>query len=397
MLEFCRTKMKASDAKAAIQVPMLDLSRQYAGLREQFLAAVARVCDSQKYILGEEVTAFEREFASVCGSTEAIGCASGTDALWLGLVAAGVKPGDTVITTPFSFFATASSIIRAGARPVFADIDPETLNIDPVKVEQGLRSGSPHRHAIMPVHLYGQCADMDALTRIATEFKLAVVEDAAQASGATWNRRPAGSLGAAAAFSFYPTKNLSAFGDAGALTTSDAKLAEHARSLRNHGAKQRYYHDEIGANSRLDSIQATVLRVKMPHLGEWNEARRNRASAYDKMFAAAGLTKVGAEAPAPVTLLKTLPQAHHIYHQYVVRVQKREQLREFLKERGVGTEVYYPVPLHLQKCFSYLGYGQGDLPEAEQAALDVLALPIFPELEEFEQRHVVQSIAEFFS
>jgi dTDP-4-amino-4,6-dideoxygalactose transaminase len=389
--------MKSSDAKTAIQVPMLDLSRQYAGLREQFLAAVARVCDSQKYILGEEVTAFEREFASVCGSTEAVGCASGTDALWLGLVAAGVTPGDTVITTPFSFFATASSIIRAGARPVFADIDPGTLSIDPIKVEQRLRSGSPHCHAMMPVHLYGQCADMDALTRIASEFKLAVVEDAAQASGASWNGRPAGSLGVAAAFSFYPTKNLSAFGDAGALTTSDAKLAEHARSLRNHGAKQRYYHDEIGSNSRLDSIQATVLRVKMPHLGEWNDARRRRASAYDKMFVAAGLTKVSANVKAPVTLLKTLPRAHHIYHQYVVRVQKRDQLRDFLKERGVGSEVYYPVPLHLQKCFSYLGYGQGDLPEAEQAALDVLALPIFPELEEFEQRHVVESIAEFFS
>jgi dTDP-4-amino-4,6-dideoxygalactose transaminase len=389
--------MKSSDAKTAIQVPMLDLSRQYAGLREQFLAAVARVCDSQKYILGEEVTAFEREFASVCGSTEAVGCASGTDALWLGLVAAGVTPGDTVITTPFSFFATASSIIRAGARPMFADIDPETLNIDPIKVEQRLRSGSPHCHAMMPVHLYGQCADMDALTRIASEFKLAVVEDAAQASGASWNGRPAGSLGVAAAFSFYPTKNLSAFGDAGALTTSDAKLAEHARSLRNHGAKQRYYHDEIGSNSRLDSIQATVLRVKMPHLGEWNDARRKRAVAYDRMFAAVGLTKVSANVKAPVTLLKTLPRAHHIYHQYVVRVQKRDQLRDFLKERGVGSEVYYPVPLHLQKCFSYLGYGQGDLPEAEQAALDVLALPIFPELEEFEQRHVVESIAEFFS
>jgi dTDP-4-amino-4,6-dideoxygalactose transaminase len=200
---------------------MLDLSRQYAGLREQFLAAIGRVCDSQKYILGEEVTAFEHEFATLCGSTEAVGCASGTDALWLGLVAAGVKPGDAVITTPFSFFATASSIIRAGARPVFADVDPETLNLDPVKVEQGLRSGSPNRHAMMPVHLYGQCADMDALGRIATEFKLAVVEDAAQAAGATWNGRPAGSLGTAAAFSFYPTKNLSAFGDAGVLTTSD--------------------------------------------------------------------------------------------------------------------------------------------------------------------------------
>jgi dTDP-4-amino-4,6-dideoxygalactose transaminase len=394
---FYGNQVKASNAKTVLQVPMLDLSRQYAGLREQFHSAVARVCDSQKYILGEEVTLFEREFATLCGSTEAVGCASGTDALWLGLVAAGVAPGDTVITTPFSFFATASSILRAGARPVFADIDPETLNIDPVEVEQGLRNARPQRRAMMPVHLYGQCADMDALGRIAAEFKLAVVEDAAQASGATWNGRPAGSLGNAAAFSFYPTKNLSAFGDAGALTTSDATVAEHARSLRNHGAKQRYYHDEIGANSRLDSIQATVLRVKMPHLAEWNHARRKRAAAYDKMFFAAGLTKIAANAKAPVTLLKTLPQAHHIYHQYVVRVQRRDQLRDFLKDRGVGSEVYYPVPLHLQKCFSYLGYGLGDLPEAEQAALDVLALPIFPELEEFEQRHVVDSIAEFYS
>ncbi len=261
-----RSKVKAFNAKTVIQVPMLDLSRQYAGLREQFLAAVARVCDSQKYILGEEVTSFEREFATLCGSTEAVGCASGTDALWLGLVAAGVKPGDAVITTPFSFFATASSILRAGARPVFADIDPETLNIDPVKVEEGLRSGSPHRHAIMPVHLYGQCADMDALNRLAAEFKLAVVEDAAQASGATWNGRPAGALGVAAAFSFYPTKNLSAFGDAGALTTSDAKLAEHARSLRNHGAKQRYYHDETLANGMTLVASALVPMTRcLPH------------------------------------------------------------------------------------------------------------------------------------
>src|SRR6185437_15163176 len=302
----------------ATTVPMLDLSRQFASIRNEVFTAIGRVCESQHYILGEEVAAFEREFASLCASAEAVGCASGTDALWLALVAAGVRPGDTVITTPFSFFATASSIIRAGARPVFADIDPETLNIDPVKVEQGLRSGPPHRHAIMPVHLYGQCADMDALTRIANEFKLAVVEDAAQASGATWNRRPAGSLGAAAAFSFYPTKNLSAFGDAGALTTSDAKVAEHARSLRNHGAKQRYYHDEIGANSRLDSIQATVLRVKLPHLSRWNDARRERAQVYNRLLREAGLTRTGANAPAPVTLLKTRPEAEHIFHQYVI-------------------------------------------------------------------------------
>ncbi|HYX53674.1 MAG TPA: DegT/DnrJ/EryC1/StrS family aminotransferase [Candidatus Limnocylindrales bacterium] len=375
---------------------MLDLSRQYAGLRDEILAAVTRACDSQKYILGDEVTAFEREFATLCGSALAVGCASGTDALWLALVAAGVREGDSVITTPLSFFATASSILRAGARPVFVDIDPETLNIDPAKLEQSLRH-SPQRKAVMPVHLYGQCADADAINCIAAEFKLSVVEDAAQAAGATWNGRLAGSLGHAAAFSFYPTKNLSAFGDAGALTTDDAALAEHARSLRNHGAKQRYYHDEIGANSRLDSIQAAVLRVKMPHLKRWNEERRQRAKTYDRLFASAGLTRTSASSLPPVTLLKTRPQAYHIYHQYVIRVRERDKLREFLKERGVGSEVYYPVPLHQQKCFAYLGYAPGDLPEAERAALDVLALPMFAELQEDEQRHVVDSIAEFYS
>ncbi len=388
--------VKSSNPKALAEIPMLDLSRQYAGLRAEILAAVARVCDSQKYILGEEVTEFEREFAALCGTSLAVGCASGTDALWLALVAAGVREGDSVITTPFSFFATASSILRAGARPVFVDIDPETLNLDSAKVEQKLRH-SPRHQAMMPVHLYGQCADMDSLNRIAAEFKLKVIEDAAQASGATWNGKLAGSLGHAAAFSFYPTKNLSAFGDAGAVTTDDSALAEHARSLRNHGAKQRYYHDEIGANSRLDSIQAAVLRVKMPHLQRWNEERRHRASTYDRLFAAAGLTKTGGASAAPVVLLQTRPEAYHIYHQYVVRVRERDKLREFLKERGVGSEVYYPVPLHQQKCFAYLGYAPGDLPEAERAALDVLALPMFAELQEDEQRHVVDSIAEFYS
>jgi dTDP-4-amino-4,6-dideoxygalactose transaminase len=385
-----------SSQKTLAEVPMLDLSRQYAGLRAEIHAAVARVCDSQKYILGDEVTVFEREFAALCGSSIAVGCASGTDALWLSLVAAGVQQGDSVITSPFSFFATASSILRAGARPVFVDVDPETLNLDPAKMEQNLRK-SPNRRAVMPVHLYGQCADMDAINRIAAEFKLKVVEDAAQAAGATWNGKPAGALGDTAAFSFYPTKNLSAFGDAGALTTNDAALAEHARSLRNHGAKQRYYHDEIGANSRLDSIQAAVLRVKMPHLKRWNEERRQRARTYDQLFTSAGLTKTGVESTAPVVLLKTHPEAYHIYHQYVIRVSERDKLREFLKERGIGTEVYYPVPLHQQKCFAYLGYAPGDLPEAEQAALDVLALPMFAELQEDEQQHVVNSIAEFYS
>lgn len=376
---------------------MLDLSRQYACIRQEVLEAVARICDSQKYILGEEVTEFEREFAALCGTRESVGCASGTDALWLGLLASGVKQGDSVITTPFSFFATASSIVRAGARPVFVDIDPETLNLDPAKVESSLRDGGARRAAIMPVHLYGQCADMDAFSRISKEFKLPLVEDAAQAAGARWSGKLAGSWGASSAFSFYPTKNLSAFGDAGALTTDDPALAEHARSLRNHGGKQRYYHDEIGANSRLDAIQAAVLRVKMPHLSRWNEARRARARFYDQLLAGAGLTKTGANSAPPVTLLKTRPKAEHICHQYVLRVQNRDQLRSFLKERGVSSEIYYPIPLHLQKCFAYLGYAPGDLPEAERAAQDVLALPIFAELEEYEQRHVVDSIAEFYS
>jgi dTDP-4-amino-4,6-dideoxygalactose transaminase len=376
---------------------MLDLSRQYASLREEVLVAVARVCDSQKYILGEEVTVFEREFAVLCGTREAVACASGTDALWLGLLAAGVKPGDTVITTPFSFFATASSIVRASARPVFVDVNPGTLNLDADQVRSVLRQGVPRAAAIMPVHLYGQCADMGALIGLASEFNLPIVEDAAQAVGARWNGKLAGSFGSAAAFSFYPTKNLSAFGDAGALTTNDSALADHVRSLRNHGGKQRYYHDEIGGNSRLDSVQAAVLRVKMPYLAGWNDARRERARLYAELLNSAGLTKTGATSSPPVVLLETHPQAEHIFHQYVIRVQQRDKLRDFLKDRGASSEIYYPIPLHLQKCFAYLGYVPGSLPESEQAAADVLALPIFPELAEHEQRHVVDSIAEFYS
>jgi dTDP-4-amino-4,6-dideoxygalactose transaminase len=385
------------DHKTLAEIPLLDLSRQYASIRNEVLAAVERVCDSQSYILGTEVTSLEREFAALCGTGDAIACNSGTDALWLGLAAAGVKSGDAVVTTPFSFFATASCIVRAGARPVFADIDPETLNIDPAKVEAGLKASAARRAGIMPVHLYGQCADMTALGRIAAAFKLPMIEDAAQAVGATWDGKPAGAMGLAAAFSFYPTKNLSAFGDSGALTTSDPDLAARARLLRNHGAKQRYYHDEIGACSRMDAIQAAVLRVKMPYLRRWNDARRERAQVYDRLLTAAGLIRTGASSPAPITLLKTRPQAHHIYHQYVIRAQQRDKLREFLRERGVGSEIYYPVPLHLQKCFAYLGYSEGDLPEAERAAAEVLALPMFAELEQDEQRVVVDAIAEFYS
>jgi dTDP-4-amino-4,6-dideoxygalactose transaminase len=380
-----------------MEVPMLDLSRQYASLRREVLSAVTRVCDSQHYILGDEVAAFEREFARLCDTQKAVGCASGTDALWLALAAAGVAAGDEVITTAFSFFATASSIIRAGARPVFVDIDPETLNLDPVQVEQRLKSSSSRRRAILPVHLYGQCADMTAFSRLGAEYKLIIIEDAAQAVGATWAGKQAGSMGSAATFSFYPTKNLSAFGDAGALTTNDPDLAERVVMLRDHGSRQRYYHEEIGANSRLDAIQAAVLRVKMPHLQQWNSERRQRASTYDELFADSGLIKTGAASSNPVTLLKTRPEAHHIYHQYVIRVKKRDQLKAFMSDRGIGTQIYYPVPLHLQKCFIYLGYAAGDLPETEAAAAEVLALPMFAELREEEQQYVVETIAEFYN
>jgi len=398
MLKSHSSAVKNPGTKSVADVPMLDLSRQYASLRDEILAAVERVCGSQRYILGDEVSALEREFASQCGAAESVACASGTDALWLALAAAGIKNGDAVVTTPFSFFASASSIVRAGARPVFADVDPETLNLDPVTVEKSLRESSAARHAVLPVHLYGQCADMDGLGRVATKFNLHVIEDAAQAAGATWTGKPAGSMGLAATFSFYPTKNLSAFGDAGALTTSDHDLAEHARSLRNHGAKQRYYHDEIGACSRMDAIQAAVLRVKLPYLARWNQARRERARLYDRLFRESGLASAGSTgASEPVAMLKTRPQAFHIFHQYVIRVQKRDQLRAFLGQHGVGSEIYYPVPLHLQKCFAYLGYAPGDLPEAERAAQEVLALPMFAELEEDEQRHVVETVAEFYS
>jgi dTDP-4-amino-4,6-dideoxygalactose transaminase len=380
-----------------MQVPMLDLSRQYAGIRTEVMTAIERVCDSQRYILGDEGTSFEREFAALCGAQDSVGCASGTDALWLAIAAAGIGPGDDVITTPFSFFATASSILRAGARPVFVDIDPETLNIDPLCVAARLNVKCSRRKTLLPVHLYGQCADMDELNRIAAGHKLTVIEDAAQAVGATWNGRLAGSLSLAAAFSFYPTKNLSAFGDAGAVTTSDPQIAGRMRSLRNHGGRQRYYHDEIGANSRLDSIQAAVLRVKMPHLPAWNAARRQRAAHYDRLLLAAGLTRSGSASLGPITPLVTRPPAHHIYHQYVVLAHKRDELRQFLSERGISTEIFYPVPLHLQKCFAYLGYSSGDLPVAEQAATQVLALPMFAELQEEEQRYVVEGIAEFYS
>jgi dTDP-4-amino-4,6-dideoxygalactose transaminase len=377
-------------------IPLLDLHRQYQQIREEVLAAVERVCVSQQFVLGAEVEALENEIAAFTGANAAVGCASGTDALWLALAAGGVQAGDAVVTTAFSFFASASAIVRAGARPVFVDVDPVTLNLNPELVKARISTGGSYKiRALLPVHLYGQCADMDALQSIADEFQLPIIEDAAQAIGAKWRGRNVGSFGAAAAFSFYPTKNLSAYGDAGLITTGDSNLAEQMRSLRNHGSLRRYHHEEIGWNCRMDAIQAAILRVKLPHLEAWNQQRRQRATTYDRLLAGAGL--VSKRSDSPVKPLQTSPHAFHVFHQYVIRIARRDELRKFLGDRKIGTEVYYPVPLHLQPCFAYLGYSARDLPESERAAAEVLALPMFPELTEAEQERVVESIAEFYS
>jgi len=375
---------------------MLDLGRQFAQIREEVLAAIERVCASQHFILGTEVEALEREVAEFVGTSEAVGCASGTDALWLALLAVDVRPGDSVITTAFSFFASASAIVRAGARPVLLDVDPHTLNLDPAQVEAHLRTGkSTQLRALLPVHLYGQCADMDALEKLAREFQLTMVEDAAQAIGARWRDRRAGSLSAAAAFSFYPTKNLSAYGDAGLVTTNDPEFAAHMRRLHAHGSPRRYVHEELGWNCRLDAIQAAVLRVKLPHVEKWNQQRRDRAATYDRLLTQSGLAS--GRASDPIRPLGISSHAHHVYHQYVVRAQRREDLRQFLADRKIGTEIYYPIPIHLQPAFAYLGYREGDLPESERAAREVLALPMFPELTDDEQQWVVENIADFYS
>jgi len=378
---------------------MLDLKRQYAGIKDEIEEAVARVLASQHFIGGPEVAAFERESAAYVGVRACVGCASGTDALWLALQACGLGAESGVLTAPFSFFASVSTIVRCGAVPVLADIDPATLNLDPEKVEAALKR---HRKiaAIVPVHLYGQCADMDRLNGIAQEHGVAIVEDAAQTFGAAWNGKKAGGLGRAGCFSFYPTKNLSAGGDAGCVTTDDEALASQVRRLGNHGSDRRYYHREIGWNSRLDAMQAAILRVKLKHLDDWNQRRRVLACRYHGLLGAAGLVQPQAQSvtrQAPIALLTSLPGAHHIYHQFVVRALNRDALRTFLSERGIGTEVYYPLPLHLQECFLYLGYRAGDLPESERAAREVLALPMFAELREEEQQRVVAAIAEFYS
>ncbi len=380
---------------------MLDLARQYETIKDEVHAAIERVLTTQHFIGGPELEGFERESANYLGVGASVGCASGTDACWLALVAAGAGPEACVITTPFSFFATGSSIMRCGATPILVDIDPATLNLDPEATERALQDARSYQfRAVMPVHLYGQCANMDKFAHLAEHYDASLVEDAAQAFGAKWREKKAGALGKAAAFSFYPTKNLSAYGDGGCVTTNDEELAARVRRLRNHGSRQRYYHEEIGWNSRLDAMQAAVLRVKLKHIDDWNLARRMLARRYQGLFISSGLAQSGEQsvsAQAPIALLATAPEAYHIYHQYVVRALRRDELRAFLTQQGIGTEIYYPVPLHLQECFTYLGYKAGDLPESERASTEVLALPMFPELREDEQQRVVAAIAAFYS
>jgi dTDP-4-amino-4,6-dideoxygalactose transaminase len=377
-------------------VPMLDFSRQFAILRQEILDSIEAVCASQQFILGPQVTSFEHAAALACAVPHAIGCASGTDAIWLALAAANVGPGHAVITTPFSFFATVSAILRCGATPLLADINSTSFNLSPTSVEVLIRSSAAKNvKALLPVHLYGQCADWDAFTALKQSHNLLLVEDAAQAFGATWNGVPAGALGDAAAFSFYPTKNLSAMGDAGLVTTTSAAIDDHARILRGHGMRRRYYHEEIGWNSRLDSIQAAVLEVKLRYLPTWNQQRRDHATHYDQLFRKANLT--AGKVSEGIVLPITDPRAGHVFHQYVIRAPRRDELRQYLTDQKIGSEIYYPVPLHLQTSLAYLGYKKGDFPISEAAANEVLALPMYPELREDEQQTVVDAIATFYA
>jgi len=377
---------------------MLDLERQTQPLRQELLDALARVLDHRQFILGEEVAAFERAAAEHLGVAHAVGCSSGTDALWLALAADGIGQGDAVVTTPFSFFASVSAILRAGATPVLADIDPATFNLSPAAVEKVLdNERGAATKAILPVHLYGQCGHFHAFLRLGHERGLAVIEDAAQAWGAEWEGKKAGALGDAAAFSFYPTKNLSAAGDAGMVTTNSDEIAERVQMLRQHGMRQRYRHDELGWNARMDGFQGAVLQVKLKYIAGWNQARRTAAKRYHALFHAAGLVESRPYPVHGVVLPQEIAGARHAWHQYVIRAPRRDALCEFLTARQIGSAIFYPIPLHLQDALKGLGYKEGDFPEAERAAREVLALPMFPELRDDEQETVVAAIAEFLS
>ena len=383
-------------------VPLLDLKAQYAQIRAEVMSVIEEVCASQRFILGEHVSALEAEVARYCASSAGIGVSSGTDALLLALMALGLGAGDEIFTTPFTFFATAGTIARLSARPVFCDIDPVSFNLSPQAVAEfidrhcSVQAGQLIHGAtggrikgLMPVHLYGQSADMDPLMALAKQHGLKVIEDAAQAIGTEYKGVRVGSIGDIGCFSFFPSKNLGAFGDAGLCTTNDAELAESMRVLRVHGGKPKYFHAVIGGNFRIDELQAAVLRVKLKYLDGWTEARQRNAAYYDAAFAAASLSE------NVITPRATVP-GRHIFNQYVVRVKNRDALKDHLSARGIGTEIYYPVPLHLQKCFAYLTHAPGDFPQSERAAAETLALPIYPELIQPQLDHVVASVADFY-
>ena len=374
---------------AQMTVPLLDLKAQYEKLAPDIDAAVRSVFDSQHFILGPEVQQLEREIAAYCSTQFAIGCASGSDAVLLALMAHGVGPGDEVVTTPFTFFATAGSVVRLGAKPVFADIEESTFNLDPEQFETVV---TERTKAVIPVHLFGQCVAMDRIKEVAQRRGIAVIEDAAQAIGAEYCGIRAGSLGSVSAFSFYPSKNLGGAGDGGMLTTDDAEIDRKLRILRSHGAANKYFHDCVGINSRLDALQAAILRVKLRHLDDWTQARRANAARYRDYFRQAGLAIDG-----QVKLPRETEENLHVYNQFVIRVDSRDDLKAFLAERGVGTEIYYPLPLHLQRCFAEFGYREGDMPESERAAKESLAIPIYPEIGETGQHYVVDTIAAFFN
>jgi dTDP-4-amino-4,6-dideoxygalactose transaminase len=376
----------ATEGRSAQQFPFLDLKAQFASIRHEVTDAVAQVLESQYFILGPEVDAFEKEVSAFTACKYAIGCASGSDALILALLALDIGPGDEVITAPFTFFASAGSIARVGAKPVFVDVASDTFNIAPHAIERAITTRTK---AIMPIHLFGLCAEMDEIQKVAAAHRIPVVEDAAQAIGARYKDRSAGSIGSIGCFSFFPSKNLGGAGDGGMITTNDSALADKLRLLHVHGARTKYEYELLGINSRLDALQAAILRVKLRHLDSWSAARQKNAARYRELFREFHLD-------SKITLPVALQHASHIYNQFTIRSQKRDALREYLVSQGIPSEIYYPKPLHLQEAFAYLGHKRGDFPVSEAASLEALSLPIFPELADSQQRAVVSAIADFY-
>jgi len=376
-----------------VNIPLLDLKAQYAAIKDEIRTAIDEVLESQYFILGPKVEQLENEIARYCNTKYAVGVASGTDALLLSLMATDIGYGDEVITTSYTFFATAGSISRLGAKPVFVDIDPKTYNINPQLIEEKI---TDRTKAVIPVHLYGQCADMEPILETARKYNLRVIEDAAQAIGAKYKDRKAGSMGDLGCLSFFPSKNLGGYGDGGMVVTNDEELAGKIRVLRVHGSKPKYYHSMIGCNSRLDALQAAVLSVKLKYLGTWTEKRRKNTEFYNTLFADSGLrTSDCGLQTADIVLPHVADHNYHIYNQYTIRVKERDNLQAHLKTRGIGTALYYPLPLHLQECYAHLGYKEGDLPESEKASRETISIPVYPELTEEQQRYIVKAIQEF--